>query len=104
MGGPKAPMLPPMNTGVAISASPVNRVAEMQTQTGDGIFDRFAAGVNPSMGTGTFEVGESSSRRDNAMLNELRQIAMNLGMPHKTAAKNGVDKLRKFIAKERRKQ
>jgi hypothetical protein len=56
------------------------------------------------MGTGTFEVGESSSRRDNAMLNELRQIAMNLGMPHTTAAKNGVDKLRKFIAKERRKQ
>jgi hypothetical protein len=38
------------------------------------------------------------------MLNELRQIAMNLGMPHKTDDKNGVEKLRKFIAKERRKQ
>jgi hypothetical protein len=104
MGGPKAQMLPPMNSGVALSASPVNRVAEMQTQTGDDIFDRFAAGVNPSMGTGTFEVVECSSRRDNAMLNELNQIAINLGMPHKTVAKSGVDKLRKFIAKERRKQ
>ncbi len=104
MGGPKAPMLPPMISAVALAASPVNRVTEMQTQAGDGIFDRFVASANPSMGTGTFEVAESSSRRDNAMLNELRQIAMNLGMPHKTAAKNGVDKLRKFIAKERRKQ
>jgi len=104
MGGPKAQMLPRMNSGVTISASPANRVAEMQTQASDGIFNRFAAGVNPSMGTGTFEAGESSSRRDNAILNELRQIAINLGMPHKTVAKNGVGKLRKFIAKERRKQ
>jgi hypothetical protein len=87
-------MLPPMNSDVAISTSPVNRVTKMQTQIGEGIFDRFATGVDASVDIGTFEVGASSSRRDNYLLNELRQTAMNLGMPHKMAAKNGVDKLR----------
>ena len=53
MGGPKAQILPPMNTGEAASASPVNRVTEMQTQTGDDIFYRFVASADPSMGTGT---------------------------------------------------
>jgi len=63
MGGPKAQMLPPMNSGEAILASPVRRVSKMQTQAGDGIFDRFVASANPSMGTGTgFEVGESSQQ------------------------------------------
>ncbi len=61
MGVSKSQMSPPMNSGETLSASPVYHVAEMQTQIGDGIFDRFAAGVNPSMSIGIgFEVGESS--------------------------------------------
>ncbi len=61
MGGPKEQMLPTINSGEALSASPVVRVAEMQTQTGDVLFDRFATGVNTSVGIGTeFKVGESS--------------------------------------------
>ena len=89
MGGTKAPMLPPMNSGVALSASPVNRVAEMQTQTGDGgIFDRFAAGVNPSMGTGTFEAGESSQQiYDDMNMNQLKDIASRMGLKIKKKSK-----------------
>jgi hypothetical protein len=53
----------------------------MQTQTSDGIFDRFAASVNPSVGTGTgFKIGESSQEAyDNMKLNQLKDIVVELG-------------------------
>ncbi len=107
MGGPKAQILPPMSSGEFLSASPVNRVAEIQTQTGDAIFDRFTAGLNPSMGTGSsFEVGESSSQPNNTTRarDELLYNAMNLGMPRERVVKNIDSKLRKFITKEMRKR
>ncbi len=106
IGGPKAPMSPPMNFGVALAASPVNRVAEMQTQTGDGIFDRFVASANPSMGIGTgFEVGESSQQAYDSMTRkDLIHIALNLGMERKKVNKANKLQLAKDIKEAVRKQ
>jgi hypothetical protein len=104
MGGPKAPMVPPMNSGVALSASPVNCVAATppRTQAGDGIFDRFAAGVNAFMGTGTFEVGESS-RGSKKVTNKARtkmfDTAMGIGLSYDEATRLTDDRLKKFIMK-----
>jgi hypothetical protein len=82
-----------MYSGVALAASPVNRVTEMHTQTGDVIFDRSAAGVNASVGTGTgFKVGESSQQAyDSISCKDLINIALNLGMKRKKG--NKADKL-----------
>ncbi len=61
IGGPKAQMLPPMNTRLPLSEAPVKRVREIQTKAGGGVFDRFVAGTNPSMSARSgFKVGESS--------------------------------------------
>ena len=104
MGGPKAQMLPPMNSGVALSASPVNRVAATppRTQAGDGIFDRFAAGVNSSMGTGTFEVGELSRGPKKVTNNDRTKMidtAMSIGLSYDEATRLTNDRLKKFIMK-----
>jgi hypothetical protein len=105
MGGPKAQMLPPMNSGVPISESPVKRVSEIQTQAGDGIFDRFVAGTNPSMSTGSgFEVGESSRGTevvdpfDSLTLKELQDLAAKMGVRYK---KKGETRLRNELKNTR---
>jgi hypothetical protein len=105
MGGPKAQMLPPMNSGVPISDSPVRRVSEIQTQAGDGIFDRFVAGANPSISTGSgFDVGESSrgARKSKNKENREKMIAeaMNLGMQYDEATRLTDERLKKLLAKK----
>ncbi len=89
MGGPKAQMMPPMNSGVAIASTPAIRVSEMHTQTDDAIFDRFDAGINPSMGTATiFEVGESSQQSYDSMnMIQLKDIASQMGLKTKKKSK-----------------
>jgi hypothetical protein len=78
----------------------------MQTQTGDGIFDRFAAGVNASMGTGSsFEVGESSQQAyDNMSRKDLIHIALNLGMERKKVNKANKLQFAKDIREAMRKR
>ncbi len=105
MGGPKAPMLPPINSGVPISESPVRRVSEIQTQAGDGIFDRFVAGTNPSISTGSgFDVGESSrgARKSKNKENRNKMIteAMNLGMSYDEATRLTDERLKKLLTKK----
>jgi hypothetical protein len=89
----------------------------MQTQTGDGIFDRFTAGVNASVGTGTglvvpppfdgsrTEVGESSQQAyDNMSRKDLIHIALNLGMERKKVNKANKLQLAKDIKEAMRKR
>ncbi len=104
MGGPEAQMLPPVNSGVAISARPVNCVAATppRTQAGDGIFDRFATGVNSSMGTCTFEVGKSSrgSKKVNKKdRTKMIYTAMGIGLFYDEATRLTKDRQKKFIIK-----
>ena len=115
MDSQKAQMLPPMNSSVALAASPVNRVTEMQTQAGDGLFDRFVASANPSMGTGTglgapspfsrMEVGESSQQAyDNMSRKKLIHITLNLGKERKKVNKANKLQLAKDVKEAMRKR
>jgi hypothetical protein len=80
-------------------------VSEIQTQAGDGIFDRFVAGANPSISTGSgFDVGESSrgARKSKNKENREKMIAeaMNLGMQYDEATRLTDERLKKLLAKK----
>ena len=93
LGGPKQPVLPPMNTGIGVATGPIKREAELAEPDREGIFEGFLDRAHESLGLGSgvkLEPGSPVSVVDKGIVtdkmpeemtrNELRDIVKNMGI------------------------